>query len=125
MKDSRPAFSDSQTSEKIEHASRVQLRWFSFVGILEIRLRWIAAAGVLIGTWILDTVVDRPTPTWPLYTIGLCMLVYNFILRRYLEQRFEYPARMPGYDYQDPLQFYWRELERDGSVEVASSSRSF
>ena len=123
MNDSKPALSDSQASENIEHAWMVQLRWFSFVGILEIRLRWVAAAGVLIGTWILDTIIDLSTPAWPLYTIGLCMLLYNYILRRYLQKRFEHPTRVSGYDYQSLLQFYWRELEREGSAEAASFDR--
>jgi len=60
MEDSRPPLSDWQASERLNHAWLVQLRWFSFIGVLEIRLRWVAAAGVLIGTWILDSVLGLP-----------------------------------------------------------------
>jgi len=125
MEDSRPALSDLQDSEQLneQHSWLVQLRWFSFVGVLEIRLRWIAAAGVLIGTWILEAILDLPVATWPLYAIGLCMLVYNFLLRRYLEQRFAYPRRVSGYDYESLLRFYWRGLEREGISEAASFDR--
>jgi hypothetical protein len=125
MEDSRPTLSDLQDNEKPngQHAWLVQLRWFSFVGVLEVRLRWIAAAGVLIATWILDTILSLPVATWPLYAIGLCMLVYNFFLRRYLEQRFAYPRRASGYDYESLLRFYWRDLEREGISEAASFDR--
>ncbi|NIV39721.1 MAG: hypothetical protein GWN58_63045, partial [Anaerolineae bacterium] len=98
MEDSRPTLSDRQASEGLDHVWLVQLRWFSFIGILEIRLRWIAAAGVLIATFILDNILNLPVATWPLYAIGLSMLVYNFLLRRYLERKFTYPTRVSGYD---------------------------
>jgi signal transduction histidine kinase len=123
MEDNRPPLSDWQASERLNHAWLVQLRWFSFIGVLEIRLRWVAAAGVLIGTWILDSVLGLPVAAWPLYTIGLCMLVYNFFLRRYLERRFTYPTRVSGYDYDSLLQFYWRGLEREDIAEAASFDR--
>lgn len=125
MEDGKLALSNMQGSENLpgQYAGQVQLRWFSSIGVLEIRLRWIAAAGVLIGTWVLDTILDVPIPTWPLYTIGLCMLIYNYILRRYLERRFAYPRRTSGYDYQSLLRFYWRGLEREGVSEAASFGR--
>jgi signal transduction histidine kinase len=123
MEDSRPTLSDRQASEGLDHVWLVQLRWFSFIGILEIRLRWVAAAGVLIATFILDNILNLPVATWPLYAIGLSMLVYNFFLRRYLEQRFAYPTRASGYDYQSLLQFYWRGLEREDIAEAASFDR--
>ena len=123
MQDSRPALSDLQDSENLDHAWLVRLRWFSFIGILEIRLRWIAAAGVLIGTWILDAILDLPVATWPLYAIGLCMFVYNFLLQRYLERKFTYPTRVSGYDYESLLEYYWRGLEREGIAEAASFDR--
>ena len=123
MEDSRPALSDWQASERIDHVWLVQLRWFSFIGVLEIRLRWFAAAGVLIATFVLDKVLSLPVSAWPLYAIGLCMLVYNFFLRRYLEQKFVYPTRGSGYDYQSLLQFYWRGLERESIAESASFDR--
>ena len=123
MEDSRPTLSDRQASERVDHVWLVQLRWFSFIGVLEIRLRWVAAAGVLIGTLILDNILTLPVATWPLYAIGLCMLIYNFFLRRYLEQRFTYPTRASGYDYQSLLQFYWRGIEREDIAEAASFDR--
>ena len=123
MEDSRPTLSDWQASERPDHVWLVQLRWFSFIGVLEIRLRWIAAAGVLAGTFILDKILNLPVATWPLYAIGLSMLVYNFFLRKYLERKFSYPTRVSGYDYQSLLQFYWRGLEREDIAEAASFDR--
>ena len=123
MEDSKPTLSDWQASERPDHVWLVQLRWFSVIGVLEIRLRWIAAAGVLASTFVLDNVLNLPVATWPLYAIGLCMLVYNFFLRRYLEQTFTYPTRASGYDYQSLLQFYWRGLEREDIAESASFDR--
>jgi signal transduction histidine kinase len=123
MEDKQPAISDPQGSDELNHAYLVQLRWFSFIGVLEIRLRWFAAAGVLIGTWILDTVLDLPIPGWPLYAIGVCMFIYNYLLHRYLERRFTYPTRVSGYDYEGLLRFYWRGIEREGIAEAASFDR--
>jgi signal transduction histidine kinase len=123
MENSQPALSDPQGSDELNHAWLVQLRWFSFIGVLEIRLRWFAAAGVLIGTWILDSVLDLPIPNWPLYVIGLCMFIYNYLLHRYLERTFTYPTRVSDYDYEGLLQFYWRGVERKGIAEAASFDR--
>lgn len=123
MEDKQPAPGDPQGRDELNHAYLVQLRWFSFIGVLEIRLRWFAAAGVLIGTWILDTVLDLPIPGWPLYAIGVCMFIYNYLLHRYLERRFTYPTRVSGYDYEGLLQFYWRGMEREGIAEAASFDR--
>jgi signal transduction histidine kinase len=104
-------------------AWQVRLRGFASIGILEVRLRWIAAIGVLVGTWITSSLLNVPLETWPLYTIGLCMLVYNAVLRIYLDRRFAYPRRASGYDYDSLLQFYWRGLEREGASEAASFDR--
>ncbi len=123
MEDSSPPTADLPETEKLNHAWLVRLRWFRFVGVLEIRLRWIAAAGVLIGTWVMDTFLDLPTPAWPLYTIGVCMLVYNFILHRYLERRFTYPTPVPGHEYEGLMQLYWREREGEGIPEATSFDR--
>ena len=123
MEDSRPNLTGEQAGERPDHVWLVQLRWFSFIGVLEIRLRWFAAAGVLVSTFVLDNILNLPIAAWPLYAIGLSMFVYNFILRRYLEQRFTYPTRVSGYDYQSLLQFYWRGLERENLAEAASFDR--
>jgi signal transduction histidine kinase len=101
----------------------VQLRWFASIGILEIRLRWIAALCVLIATWFASSVLQIPLITWPLYTIGACMLAYNAIFRLYLDRRFAYPRPASGYDYESLLRFYWRGLEREGIAEAASFDR--
>ena len=123
MKDSSPPTTGLQADERLNHAWLVRLRWFYFVGVLEIRLRWIAAAVVLLATLVLDTILELPTPAWPLYAIGLCMLVYNFILHRYLERRFTYPTSVPGHEYEGLLQFYWRERDSQGLPETTSFDR--
>ena len=123
MKDSSPPTANLQANERLNHAWLVRLRWFYFVGILEIRLRWIAAAAVLLATLVLDTIFELPTPAWPLYTIGLCMLIYNYILHSYLERRFTYPTTVPDSEYKGLLRFYWRERESHGIPEATSFDR--
>jgi len=93
------------------------------MGILEIRLRWFAALGVLVATWFASSILQIPLPTWPLYAIGACMLVYNALLRLYLDRKFAYPRPASGYDYESLLRFYWRGLEREGIAEAASFDR--
>jgi signal transduction histidine kinase len=123
--DSRIGPSSAQVGRELDGqlAWQVQLRWFSSIGILEIRLRWIAALGVLIATWLASSVLQIPLPTWPLYAIGACMLVYNALFRFYLDRRFAYPRPASGYDYESLLRFYWRGLEREGISEAASFDR--
>ena len=123
MKDNSPPTADLQASDRLNHAWLVRLRWFYFVGVLEIRLRWIAAASVLLATLVLDTVLGLSVPAWPLYAIGLSMLVYNLFLHRYLERRFTYPTSVPGSEYEGLLQLYWRERESRGISEATSFDR--
>ncbi|MGD8517593.1 MAG: hypothetical protein PVG54_11555, partial [Anaerolineae bacterium] len=61
-------------------AWQIQLRWFSSIGILEIRLRWIAGLAVLLTTWIATSILDVPLPPVPLYAVGLGILAYNAVL---------------------------------------------
>jgi signal transduction histidine kinase len=104
-------------------AWQVRLRGFASIGILEIRLRWIAAIGVLVGTWIVSSLLTIPVETRPLYAIGMCMLIYNAAMRTYLDRRFAFPRRASGYDYDSLLRFYWRGLEREGAPEAARFDR--
>lgn len=103
-------------------AWQIQLRWFSSIGILEIRLRWIAGLLVLFTTWIATSMLDVPLSPVPLYAVGLSMLAYNAVLWFYFERRFGYPSRIrsSGYDYGAVLRYYWRELERAGISEADS-----
>ena len=123
MKDSSPPTAGLQLDENLNHAWLVHLRWFYFVGVLEIRLRWVAGAAVLIGTWVLDTFLELPTPAWPLYAIGVCVLFYNYLLQRYLERRFTHPTPVPGKEYEGLLEFYWRERESEDIPEATSFDR--
>ncbi|MGD9047707.1 MAG: GAF domain-containing sensor histidine kinase [Anaerolineae bacterium] len=104
-------------------ARQVRLRGFASIGILEIRLRWLAAIGVLLGTWIVSSLLNIPIETLPLYAIGLCMLVYNAAMRIYLDRRFAFPRRASGFDYDSLLRFYWRGLEQEGASEAARFDR--
>jgi signal transduction histidine kinase len=104
-------------------AQQVRLRGFASIGILEIRLRWLAAIGVLLGTWIVSSLLNIPIETLPLYAIGLCMLVYNAAMRIYLDRRFAFPRRASGFDYDSLLRFYWRGLEQEGASEAARFDR--
>ncbi|MGD8819393.1 MAG: GAF domain-containing sensor histidine kinase [Anaerolineae bacterium] len=106
-------------------AWQIQLRWFSSIGILEIRLRWIAGLAVLLTTWIATSILDVPLPPVPLYAVGLGILAYNAVLWFYFERRFGYPSRSrsSGYDYGAVLRYYWRELEREGISEADSFDR--
>ena len=96
-------------------ARQIQLRWFSSIVILEIRFRWLAAAGVLVATWFTSSFLNIITTSWPLYIVGTCMLAYNTLLWLYLEKRFPFPirARSLGYEYDDPSKFYWKNLEQE------------
>jgi signal transduction histidine kinase len=125
MEDDSIVQSSMQAGQELDAqlAWQVRLRWFSTIGILEIRLRWVAAIGVLAGTWIASFALNVRLETWPLYAIGVCMLVYNAALRTYLDRRFAYPRRASGYDYDSLLRFYWRGLEREGASEAAGFDR--
>ena len=125
MQDDSVVQSNPQVGQKLNGglAWQVRLRSFSSMGILEIRLRWIAAIGVLAGTWVVSSLLNVPIETGPLYAIGLCMLVYNAIMQFWLNRRFAYPRRASGYDYDSLLRLYWRELESDGASEVANFDR--
>ena len=106
-------------------AWQLQLRWFASIGILEIRLRWLAGIGVLVATWFATSMLNVPLSPWPLYAIGLCILVYNAVLWFYLGRQFEYPSRIrsSGYDYGAVLRYYWRELEQEGFSEASRFDR--
>jgi signal transduction histidine kinase len=55
-----------------------------------IRLRWIAGAGVLLGTWIVQEIFRLRAATGSLYAIGAGILAYNlmfFLLERRLTQK--------------------------------------
>lgn len=109
----------------IEAARKIQLRWFAFIGSLEIRLRWLAAITVLAITWAASTILEVPLPTGPLYAVGLCMLAYNGLLRLYLARRFSLPirARSSGHQYSALLRFYWSRLERKAFSEAVGLDR--
>ena len=119
MQDESVELSSEQVGQSLSEGPdwQVQLRSFSSMGILEIRLRWIAAIGVLVGTWIVSSLLNVPVETGPLYAIGLCMLAYNAIMHLWLHRRFAYPRRASGYDYDSLVRFYWRGLEADGASE--------
>jgi signal transduction histidine kinase len=101
-------------------AWQVQLRWFDSVGLLEVRMRWVAAASVLVATWFASTILKVELPTLPLYLIGLGMLVYNSLLRFYLERVLAFPSRLrsSGFDYAGLVEYYWRGVEREGAAEA-------
>lgn len=55
-----------------------------------VRLRWIAGLGVFVATWISKNILKLGLASVPIYTIGVCILLYNALfwwwLRRW-EQR--------------------------------------
>lgn len=45
-----------------------------------IRLRWLAGAGVLLGTWLAAGILDVPIRAGALYVLGIGILAYNTLL---------------------------------------------
>ena len=52
----------------------------------QIQLRWFAALGVLVGTWVASSILNVQLPREPLYAIGLCVLLYNALFQLYLRR---------------------------------------
>jgi signal transduction histidine kinase len=84
----------------------------------QIQLRWFAALGVLVATWIASSILHIQLTLWPLYTIGLFILLYNAFFRFYLERRFSYPSRTrsSGYIYKALFRFRLRQLEGEATT---------
>jgi len=64
--------------------SLVEAELVSSVGWM-IELRWIAGAGVLLATWVVENLFRLDAAEWPLYAIGLTILAYNLVF--YLQKR--------------------------------------
>jgi signal transduction histidine kinase len=84
----------------------------------QIQLRWFAALGVLVATWIASSILNIQLPLWQLYSIGLFILLYNAFFRFYLERRFSYPSRVKssGYIYRALFRFHLKRLEREATT---------
>jgi signal transduction histidine kinase len=52
----------------------------------QIQLRWAAALGVLTAIWFASSILSVQLPLWPLYTIGLSILLYNALFLLYLKR---------------------------------------
>ncbi len=52
----------------------------------QIQLRWAAALGVLTATWFASSILNIHLPAWPLYAIGLSILLYNAFFLFYLKR---------------------------------------
>jgi signal transduction histidine kinase len=91
----------------------------------QIQLRWFAAIGVLVATWVASSILNIQLPQWPLYAIGLSILFYNALFWLYLERRFSYPSRVKssGYIYGALLRFYFRRLKRDATATATAFDR--
>jgi signal transduction histidine kinase len=91
----------------------------------QIQLRWFAALGVLVATWIASSFLNIPVPQWPLYAVGLFILFYNILFRLYSERRFSYPsrARSSGYIYSALFRFHLKRLEREATTAAAIFDR--
>lgn len=63
----------------VEYELCVSLHWLS-------KLRWIAGAGVLVGTWIAQRMFGIGLQPLPLYIIGASILVYNLLFSQWLTQ---------------------------------------
>ncbi len=63
----------------IERELQERVTWF-------IRLRWLAGAGILLGTWVAIFFVGLQLPAWPMIAIGLSVLVYNGFFELYRRQ---------------------------------------
>ncbi len=61
----------------LERELQERLAWF-------IRMRWLAGAGILLGTWLTAHLLVPALPLTPLYAVGGLVLAYNvfFYLRR-------------------------------------------
>ncbi len=64
--------------------SLVEAELVSSVGWM-IELRWIAGAGVLLATWVVENLFRLDAAEWPLYAIGITILAYNLVF--YLQKR--------------------------------------
>ena len=64
--------------------SLVEAELVSSVGWM-IQLRWIAGAGVLLATWLVENLFRMDAAEWALYAIGLIILAYNLVF--YLQKR--------------------------------------
>jgi signal transduction histidine kinase len=56
----------------LERELQERLAWF-------IRLRWLAAAGILLGTWAMASLTLLNLSPWPLYGVGLAVSSYNAV----------------------------------------------
>jgi len=92
--------------------------------IWQVQLRWLAAAGVLVATWIASSILKVQLPTRPLYALGLFILFYNTLFRLFLH-RLSYPSRTrsSGYICNALVRFYLRRLEREAIAPVAIFDR--
>ncbi|MDH4135555.1 MAG: DUF484 family protein [Anaerolineae bacterium] len=91
----------------------------------QIQLRWFAAIGVLVATWVASSILNIQLPLRPLYTIGLSILFYNALFQLYLERRFSYPrrAKSSGYIYNALFRFHLKRLEREATATAAIFDR--
>ncbi len=91
----------------------------------QIQLRWFAALGVLAATWVASSILNIRLPLWPLYTVGLSILVYNALFRLYLERRFSYPSwvKSSGYIYSALFRFHLKRLEKEAAATAAIFDR--
>ncbi|MFB0533647.1 MAG: ATP-binding protein [Anaerolineae bacterium] len=90
----------------------------------QIQLRWFAALGVLVATWVASSILRIQLPPRPLYTLGLFILLYNFLFRLYLT-RLSYPSpvKSSGYSYSALLRFYAERLEKESIAYAAIFDR--
>jgi len=91
----------------------------------QIQLRWFAALGVLAATWVASVILRVQLPVWPIYGIGLFILLYNALFRLYLGRRFSYPswAKSSGYVYSALSRFYLSRLEREAADTAVTFDR--
>lgn len=71
----------------IERELQERVTWF-------IRLRWLAGAGIVLGTWAAIFLVGLSLPAWPMIIIGLSVLTYNVLFELYRRQIEDDPARL-------------------------------
>jgi signal transduction histidine kinase len=90
----------------------------------QIQLRWFAALGVLVATWVASSILNIRLPLRPLYTLGLFILFYNALFWLYLK-RLSYPSRTKssGYIYSALVRFYVEQLERETIATAAIFDR--
>lgn len=65
----------------LERELRERLAWF-------IRLRWIAAAGIVVGAWVAPRFIVVDLAAGPMYVVGLMVAVYNWLFFSF-SRRFE------------------------------------